>query len=647
MQLSIIIVNYNVRHFLEQCLCSVQVAIKGISAEVIVVDNNSTDGSITYLQPLFPRVKWIVNTQNTGFAVANNQAVELATGEYILYLNPDTLLAEDCLHQCLQFMKAHPSAGATGIRMLDGSGRFLRESKRAFPSPLTSLFKLAGLASLFPTSKLFARYHLGHLPENSNSEVDVLAGAFIMVRRTVLAQTGAFDERFFMYGEDIDLSYRIQKGGWQNWYFSGSSIIHFKGESTKKGSLNYVRMFYQAMYLFVQKHYGGGRAVIFRWFIQVAIWLRAGLSAVISFIKWIGLPLLDAILVLLSLFALKYVWQTGVKPGMIMRPEIVWTAFPVFTILFIVAGSIAGLYQRRYKPLRTWYAMMAAIVINLAVYSLLSDEYRFSRGIVLFGGLLASVVILLFRYALLQAGALPIADEHKEQQQTLIAASMPAFNEVQQLLQSAGREERVLGRIAPGYDAQDAIGQLSHLGGLLKAIPIREIIFCIDEELTLNAALSIMQQHKKLRYAFHYHNSLSIIGSHSKDTSGEAVAAQAHFNLAQPAYRGNKRSFDIVASLLLLVLAPLHIFFMRKPLNFITNCIQVLAGKKTWIGYHAPTTELPVLKPGILLPNAMAAANSKDPPEQSWKAIDHWYAKEYSWTMDIRILLKGYRWLGS
>ncbi|MCA1480903.1 glycosyltransferase family 2 protein, partial [Bradyrhizobium sp. NBAIM08] len=153
-------------------------------------------------------------------------------------------------------------------------------------------------ALLFPTSRLFARYHLGHLPENNNSEVDVLAGAFMMVRRTALEQTGAFDEQFFMYGEDIDLSYRIQKSGWQNWYFAGSRIIHFKGESTKKGSLNYVRLFYQAMNLFVQKHYGGSKAIVFRWLIQVAIWLRAGLSALVTFVKWIGLPFLDATIVM-------------------------------------------------------------------------------------------------------------------------------------------------------------------------------------------------------------------------------------------------------------------------------------------------------------------------------------------------------------
>lgn len=646
MQLSIIIVNYNVKHFLEQCLYSVLAATEGIAAEIIVADNNSKDGSLRYLQPLFPQVKWIANTQNTGFATANNQALKIAAGEFILYLNPDTLLPEDCLLLCLRFITAHSKAGALGIKMLDGSGRFLPESKRGFPSPATSLFKLAGLAALFPKSKVLARYYLGYLPQNQNHEVDVLAGAFMLVRKEVLEKTGAFDERFFMYGEDIDLSYRIQKGGWQNWYLAESSIIHFKGESTKKGSLNYVKLFYQAMYLFVQKHYGGGRAMLFRTFIQVAIWATAVLNAIISFIKWIGLPLIDAAIVMASLFSLKHIWQTWVKPGMHMRPIVVWTAFPAFTIIFIIAAAIAGLYQQWYKPLRTWYAMVAAIIINLAVYSLLNDEYRFSRGIVLFGGLLASAIILLFRYALLQAGALPVEDENGEQQQTIIVASGNAYSQVQQLLQLAGRKERVLGRIAPGNDHEPALGQLSQLSSLLQTMPVREIIFCIDQELTMKTAFDLMQQYRQLRYAFHYYNSRSIVGSHSKDASGEAVAAKTMFNLNLPIHCRNKRLLDITACLLYVLLLPLHILFIKKPLPFITNCLQVLAGKKTWIGYATATPELPLLKPGVLIPNGAPAATSQSLPQQSMEAMDYWYAKGYSCTKDVRLLLKGHRWLG-
>jgi GT2 family glycosyltransferase len=292
MKISVIIVNYNVKHFLEQCLWSLKDALAELESEVLVVDNNSSDGSVEYLVNTFPGVKFIVNTENVGFAKANNQAVLIAKGEYILFLNPDTLLPANAIKQTLLFMDQQRSAGALGIRMMDGSGRFLRESKRAFPSPFTSLFKLLGFSSLFPESEMFARYHLGHLPEWSNHEVDVLAGAFMMVRNEVLKTVGCFDEKFFMYGEDIDLSYRIQNAGWKNYYYSGISIIHFKGESTKKGSLNYVRMFYQAMSLFVEKHYSSGKAGFFRFFIMIAIWLRAIISAFARFIKW-GRPSCD------------------------------------------------------------------------------------------------------------------------------------------------------------------------------------------------------------------------------------------------------------------------------------------------------------------------------------------------------------------
>ncbi|MEO7983099.1 MAG: glycosyltransferase family 2 protein, partial [Bacteroidota bacterium] len=247
MQLSVIIVNFNVKHFLEQCLCSVLRAIEGIRAEIIVVDNNSSDNSIEYLLPRFPAIEFIANKENTGFGRGCNQGLQRASGEYILFLNPDTIVPEDCFRQCISFLENHPDTGALGIKMLDGSGRFLKESKRAFPSPMTSLYKLFGLAKLFPHSKLFSKYHLGHLDENQNNEVDVLAGAFMMIRKEVLDKVGGFDETFFMYGEDVDLSYRVQKAGYKNMYFAGSSIIHFKGESTRKGSMNYVRMFYNAM----------------------------------------------------------------------------------------------------------------------------------------------------------------------------------------------------------------------------------------------------------------------------------------------------------------------------------------------------------------------------------------------------------------
>ena len=274
MQLSVIIVNYNVKYFLEQCLCSVLNAIKNVEAEIIVIDNDSTDGSKDFFSNKFASVHFVWNWKNVGFSKANNTALQQATGKYILFLNPDTLVPEDCFEKCLSFFQTQKDTGALGIRMIDGAGKFLKESKRGFPGLLPSFYKLTGLAALFPYSKTFARYYAGHLPENENHTVDVLAGAFMLVEKNVLDKTGGFDEQFFMYGEDIDLSCRIQKAGYKNYYFSEVTIIHFKGESTKKESLKYVEVFYGAMTLFVSKHYSGFKATLYNVFIQITIWLK-------------------------------------------------------------------------------------------------------------------------------------------------------------------------------------------------------------------------------------------------------------------------------------------------------------------------------------------------------------------------------------
>jgi GT2 family glycosyltransferase len=255
MQLSIIIINYNVKYFLEHCLLSVIKACKNIDAEILVVDNNSTDGSKAYLEHKFTNVHFFWNKENVGFGKANNFALTFAKGEHILFLNPDTIVSEDCFTNCVSFFEMHIDCGAIGVRMIDGAGNFLKESKRSLPTPSAGFFKMVGLAETFPTSKLFAQYYAGHLPEKENNKVDVLAGAFMMLSKKAIELTKGFDENFFMYGEDIDLSYRIQKVGLQNYYLGNTTIIHFKGESTQKKSSNYIEHFYSAIKRFVDKHY--------------------------------------------------------------------------------------------------------------------------------------------------------------------------------------------------------------------------------------------------------------------------------------------------------------------------------------------------------------------------------------------------------
>lgn len=286
MLLSVIIVNYNVKYFLEQCLCSVRKAIGEVAVatgeqnvEVMVIDNNSTDGSIEYLQPRFPFVQFIKNNINLGFSKANNQGLKKANGKYVLFLNPDTIIPEDAFIKCIAFMETNVDAGALGVYMIDGMGQYLKESKRGFPSLWVSFCKMSGLTRWLPASRIFARYYMGHLGNEHVQKVDILSGAYMMARKAALHKTGGFDEQFFMYAEDIDLSYRIQQAGYTNYFFPDCSIIHFKGESTRKDS-RYIRLFYKAMVQFVQKHFHGEMAWLYTGLLEAVIWVRAALSVV-------------------------------------------------------------------------------------------------------------------------------------------------------------------------------------------------------------------------------------------------------------------------------------------------------------------------------------------------------------------------------
>ena len=252
--ITIVIVNYRVKYFLEQTLRSVMEALDGLQGEVYVIDNNSGDDSIEHCRNLFPSVKFIENKKNVGFARANNQGIVTAQGEFTLILNPDTIISSDSLCRPMAWMREHQDCGAVGVRMVDGNGTFLPESKRAFPTPWVSFCKIFGLSQLFPNSPRFAKYHLRYLSDTAPHQVDILSGAFMLCRTSLLQDVGGFDEDFFMYGEDIDLSYRMHKAGYNNWFLP-VEIIHYKGESTKKDTMRYVRVFYEAMLIFYRKHY--------------------------------------------------------------------------------------------------------------------------------------------------------------------------------------------------------------------------------------------------------------------------------------------------------------------------------------------------------------------------------------------------------
>lgn len=273
--LSIIIVNYNVRYFLHYCLLSIGNASQGLDVQVIVVDNASSDDNYLWIKQKFPETLFVQNKLNQGFGKANNQGLELATGNLVLFLNPDTIVPENALHDCLAFFRKNESCGALGVHMMDGKGRFLPESKRSRPTPIVSFYKLSGLERFFPKSKLFGQYALGYLDENQIHQVPILAGAFMMVRRSLLEKVGGFDEAFFMYGEDIDLSYRLQNNtGFNNYFLGTVKVLHFKGESSKQDSLYYNKIFNDAMRVFVEKYHSRGQAFFMSASIRLGTWLK-------------------------------------------------------------------------------------------------------------------------------------------------------------------------------------------------------------------------------------------------------------------------------------------------------------------------------------------------------------------------------------
>ena len=337
MDFSIIIVNYNVKEFLQNLLHSIDKAAQNIWHEIIIVDNASDDGSIEFLQQKFPNVKLIVNKENLGFGKANNIGMKTAKGKYLLLLNPDTLLSENLLQEMITFLDKTPEAGMAGCKILNPDGTLQLACRRSFPGPWTSFCKVTGLSTIFPKSKIFARYNLTYLDENQTYEVDAISGSFMMMRKEVYEKTGGFDEDFFMYGEDLDLCYRIQKEGYKVFYVHSAQIIHYKGESTKRSSIDDTKLFYNAMHLFVKKHFS--TSLLVEIILQAAIFFRK-IFAFLGKRKFIILPLLiDVIIFNLCLFFAEKIYSS----------HSMWSGFPhstyylVFTIPVALQTLIAAM----------------------------------------------------------------------------------------------------------------------------------------------------------------------------------------------------------------------------------------------------------------------------------------------------------------
>jgi len=652
MDLTVIIVNYNVKYFLEQCLLSVLKASRDLEIEIIVVDNHSVDGSVQMLNEKFPQVTVISNKTNYGFARANNQAIKISGGKYILLLNPDTIIEEDTFTKCLNYLDSNPDAGSIGVRMINGKGKYLPESKRGLPTPMTAFYKIFGFASMFPASRKFSKYYLGHLNSNETNEVDVLSGAFMMIRRSALEKTGLLDERFFMYGEDIDLSYRLKLSGYRNIYFPETTIIHFKGESTRKNSINYVILFYRAMIFFARKHFSDKKARYFIGFIYLAIWIRASISIIRRlFLKFIN-PLLDAIIIYSGFYLFLPVWEKYHFKDAGGYPDIyVKFVVPAYIFIWIMASFINTGYQRRIKLTGILRSVFVGSLVIIVIYALLPESMRFSRALIIIGSVWTVFSMLISRsiLSMMLPGEFQI-EIFNLKRRILIAGSITESKRVLNIIGHTHLRPELIGFVNPSdcIVEQGFIGNIEQIEEIVRINRIDELIFCASDMSAKQIIETMLRFHNAdIDYMIAPPECLSVIGSNSTETTGNLYSL--HFNtLSRLTNRLKKRVFDICCSLAMLCISPVLIFIVDQPLFFFVNIVRIIIGNSSWIGYNTNTSgshkDLPPIKPGVLTPVENLSINDSD--TEFIEKSNLQYAKDYRAVNDLRIIMGGLKNLG-
>lgn len=638
MELSIVIVNYNVKHFLEQCLISVEKAIKKIDAEIFVVDNNSVDGSVKLIKEKFPNVSLIENKENTGFSKANNQAINISKGKYVLLLNPDTVVEEDTFLKCIYFMNQNENAGALGVKMIDGKGNFLPESKRGLPTPAVAFYKIFGLSRLFPKSKKMGKYHLGFLSKEENNKIDVLSGAFMFLRKKVLDKIGLLDEEFFMYGEDIDLSYRVTLAGYDNYYFSETSIIHYKGESTKKGSINYVFVFYNAMIIFAKKHFSKKNAKTFSLLINWAIYFRA-LIALIQrfFLRW-SISIFDFLIQALFIFIFSNFYQDFTNVNFPENTLYFMIAFYSLT-LTLVSRSF-GTHHPPFKFNTILKSTAIGGIILLAFYALLPKSFQFSRLVIVVSSLLfivSSVSIRLF-YQWLKIGLFKNFQRNKGR--IAIIGSSKEIARIKVLIEKLKPNNKIY-KVSTfeQQNTKDFDINIIQLDEFIRVKKIEEVIFCAKDISSheIIKAMSTISIKRNIEFKISPEKSQFIIGSNTIHTEMDMYTTKMN-NINSPENIRKKRTFDLYISIPILLFSPLILILSSKRWIVLKNIFPVILGTKTWIGYakNQNNVKLPIIKKNVLNINI----NNLNENQDYLDKMNIIYAKDYSVSTDLTLLIK-------
>ncbi|MGB6120785.1 MAG: glycosyltransferase [Bacteroidota bacterium] len=663
MKLSVVVVNYNVRQFLENALTSIRRAMSGIEGEILVLDNASTDNSAEMVREKFPDIALITSSENVGFARGNNIAINRASGDFILLINPDTIVQEDTLRVMLRFFESHPSAGLAGCRVLNPDGSFQLPCRRSFPTPWVAFTKIYGLSLLLPKSRLFGRYNLTYLDPDQTYPVDAVSGSFMMIRRETYEKVGGLDESFFMYGEDLDWCYRVGEAGFKVYYVHETAIVHFKGQSTKRSEIDEIKVFYEAMQLFVEKHFS--TSGVLRLFLRAGIVLRATIA---SLGRW-GRPLLQALVdffcVDLAIFLSAALYLGDPMRFPLNAHPVVWV---VPGLIVVGTGFFAGVYTvYRYSVSRAAASLFLSYVIISAVV-FFAKEFAYSRAVVIISGVLGILLLPGWRLVLRMWGRAAVHHGSRKSlfgRRTVIVGTGSSAQEVLRKLRARvdggyevlgfiGKESRLIGERIGGLEV---IGSMENVGKIIDEERVGEVVFSTDG-VSYADILSVIARSKSrtVNYRLVPGSLEAIIGKTRIDELDELPLVDIEYNIHKPGNRLLKRLFDVVVSgtLLVFLYMPVRLTGMRgRVANDILRLPDLFLGRVSFVGL--PPTSATDTDGGHQRGSAAAETRYLGPRgltglvqinEREGLGPDEierymlYYAKNQSFVLDLEILAK-------
>jgi GT2 family glycosyltransferase len=580
----------------------------------------------------FPDVSLICNDKNIGFSKANNLALEESKGKYVLFLNPDTIVMEDTLELSFRFAESADNFGALGVKMIDGAGNFHPESKRGFPTIWNSFCRMSGLFKLFPTSKKINGYYQGNLSENKIAEIEVLCGAFFFASNSLIKEIGGFDEDYFMYGEDIDLSYQVKKREKKIYYYPETSIIHFKGESGKKLDSTYLKSFYGAMLTFLKKNSKSKVTKLLLPFLSIAILVKASITVINRVVgKYIWL-LIDFILLINIILIVKNIWAVFYykEPNYFDSSPVVSTIY-IFSFIWVCGLYIGGKYDNKYKIKSVFLSYVLSSFLIFSIYALLPEELRSSRFLNIVG-LLAGLVIFPFSLAFknyITGNSFSLIKQKKVK--IITVGSKKSSVMLGELISRNNEHAIILGNVNTFKDGF-SFGIIDDLETIVKELRVDEIIFSSSdvENQQILTWMSILGH----TYSFKISSidNFSLLSSNSSKKQGEISTLDIDFNINEQVSRRIKRIFDFFISLVLILLSPLLLLFRKISFLDLSNMFLSLVPKKTLISYHDIDNKLPTIKPGVFYLENLQTKHKDN--------LKYYYAKNYSLLLDFEYLIK-------